>query len=613
MILQLLHVLSFAVVSCALEAYSDGRLFSSSFGYPGVNASYDYVIVGGGTAGLTLATRLAMNGSYSVAVVEAGSFYELDNGNYSQRPSGVIRSGDAGPDLSTVNGLIDWRFLTTPQVGLLNRTAHYARGKCLGGSSGRNYLLYQRGTVGCLSKWAKEVGDTSYEWQNVLPYYQKSTHYTPANTTTRAANSSRGTVDETAAFGRNDGPLQISLPKYAASWSSYFPSAFSELGLPALTKGTNDGVLNGWTYMTMSEDPIQQTRSSSETSFLRLALERTSLIVYTHALVKRIIFDDSKTARGVSVDIGGMTFMLNATKEVILSAGAFQSPQLLMVSGIGPASTLQHFDIPIISNLSGVGQNMWDNPRLTLSLQANLETGTTLINQPIRNLEETEKYIANRTGMLTSTGADFAGFVKLSDDSCTDLSSETRSSLAEEFPKDWPEAEFFASSNGAAGLAHDGAGIFMGLLATFSRGSVTIKSPDMAVAPVIDPAWLTDKRDQDLAVNAFKYARRLANTTSLRRVIVGEEVAPGPEVQSDEQILGYLRNTTVTYYHAACTCKMGMRNDSTAVVDKDGKVFGVKGLRVVDVSALPLLPPGQPQGTVYMLAEKIADRILDEA
>ncbi|KAI4716890.1 GMC oxidoreductase [Aureobasidium sp. EXF-10727] len=603
MILQLLHVLSFAVVSCALEAYSDGRLFSSSFGYPGVNASYDYVIVGGGTAGLTLATRLALNGSYSVAVVEAGSFYELDNGNYSQRPSGVIRSADASPDLSTVNGLIDWKFLTTPQLGLLNRTAHYARGKCLGGSSGRNYLLYQRGTVGCFSKWAKEVGDTSYEWQNVLPYYQKSTHYTPANTTTRAANSSRGTVDETAAFGRNDGPLQITLPKYAASWSSYFPSAFLELGLPALAKGTNDGVLNGWTYMTMSEDPIQQTRSSSETSFLRLALERTSLIVYTHALVKRIIFDDSKTARGVSVDIGGMTFMLNATKEVIVSAGAFQSPQLLMVSGIGPASTLQHFDIPVISNLSGVGQNMWDNPRLTLSLQANLETGTTLTNQPKRNLEETEKYIVNRTGMLTSTGADFAGFVKLSDDSFTNLSSDTRSSLAGEFPKDWPEAEFFASSNGVAGLAHDGAGIFMGILATFSRGSVTIKSPDMAVAPVIDPAWLTDKRDQDLAVNAFKYARRLANTTSLRRVIVGEEVAPGPGVQSDEQILEYLRNTTVTYYHAACT----------SVVDKDGKVLGVKGLRVVDVSALPLLPPGQPQGTVYMLAEKIADRILEEA
>jgi choline dehydrogenase len=187
--LRALYSLYFAIFCSALEARDHGSLFSSSFGYPGVDASYDYVIVGGGTAGLTLATRLALSGSYSVAVVEAGSFYELDNGNYSQRPSGVIRSADASPDLSTVNGLIDWRFLTTPQAGLLNRTAHYARGKCLGGSSGRNYLLYQRGTVGCLDKWAKEVGDSSYEWKNVLPYYQKSTHYTPANTTTRAANS----------------------------------------------------------------------------------------------------------------------------------------------------------------------------------------------------------------------------------------------------------------------------------------------------------------------------------------------------------------------------------------------------------------------------------------
>ncbi|KAK6007027.1 hypothetical protein QM012_006035 [Aureobasidium pullulans] len=612
MMLQALYLLSFAILSSALGDLGYGKLFSTSFGYPGVNASYDYVVVGGGTAGLALATRLALNGTYSVAVVEAGSFYELDNGNYSQYPSGVIRSTDPGPDISAVNGLIDWKFLTTPQIGLLNRTIHYARGKCLGGSSGRNYLLYQRATVGFFNKWAQEVGDASYEWQSVLPYYQKSAHYTPANTKTRAANSSRGTVDETAVFGRNDGPLQVTLPKYAASWSSYFPSAFSELGLPELN-GTNSGILNGWTYMTMSEDPTYQTRSSSETSYLKLALERTSLSVYTHALVNRIIFDYTKTARGVSVDIGGMNFMLNATKEVILSAGAFQSPQLLMVSGIGPASTLKALDIPVISNLSGVGQNMWDNPRLTLSLEVNLETGTTLTNQPKRAHEETEKYIVNRTGMLTSTGADFAGFVKLSNNLYVNLSTETSSSLAETFPSDWPDAEFFASSNGVAGLAHDGAGIFIGLLATFSRGSVTIKSSSMADAPVINPAWLTDKRDQELAVTAFKYARRLANTTSLRRVIVGDEIAPGPAIQSDAQILGYLKNTTVTYYHASSTCKMGMSNDSTAVVDKDAKVFGVKNLRVVDVSALPLLPPGQPQGTVYMLAEKIADRILEEA
>lgn len=198
--LQALYLLYFATVCSALRADDYGKLFGSSFGYPGVNASYDYVIVGGGTAGLTLAMRLALNGSYYVAVVEAGSFYESENGNYSQRPSGVIRSADASPDLSTVNGLIDWRFLTTPQDGLLSRTAHYARGKCLGGSSGRNYLLYQRATVGCLDKWAKEVGDSSYEWQNVLTYYQRSTHYTPDNSTTRAENSLRGTVDETAAF-----------------------------------------------------------------------------------------------------------------------------------------------------------------------------------------------------------------------------------------------------------------------------------------------------------------------------------------------------------------------------------------------------------------------------
>lgn len=613
MILQLFYLLSFAFRASALVVFDDGRLVGSSFGNPGVNASFDYVIVGGGTAGLTLATRLAQNGSYSIAVVEAGSFYELDNGNYSQTPSGTTRSGDASPDLSSVNGLIDWRFLTTPQTGLANRTAHYTRGKCLGGSSARNYLIYQRGTIGSFDKWASEVGDSSYKWQKVLPYYQKSTHYTPANTMTRAANSSRGTVNETAAFGSNDGPLQVSYPKYASSWSSYFPAGYSELGVPALAQGTNAGVLNGYAYITLTEDPTYETRSSSETAFLQLALERTTLTVYTHALAKRIMFDANKRAQGVLVDVGGMKFMLNATKEVIISAGAFQSPQLLMVSGIGPASALQGLNIPIIANRSGVGQNMWDNPRIPLIFDVNLETGTTLTNQPKRLLEETQKYISNRTGMLTSTGADFVSYVKLSNDSSSDISAATRAALAENFPQDWPEIEIFASAGGVAGRAHDSAGIYVGILSTFSRGSVTITSSDTADAPVIDPSWLKDERDQEIAIAALRYARRLSNTTSLRTAIIGDEVSPGLAVQSDEQILQYLQKSVVTYFHASCTCKMGTRNDTTAVVDSDGKVIGVEGLRVVDVSAMPFLPPGQPQGTVYMLAEKVADRILEAA
>jgi len=157
------------------------------------------------------------------------------------------------------------------------------------------------------------------------------------------------------------------------------------------------------------------------------------------------------------------------------------------------------------------------------------------------------------------------------------------------------------------------AGSAIGLLATFSRGNVTINSADMSDAPVINPAYLTDERDQELGVAAFRFARRLAATESLQRAIIGDEVVPGPGVESDAEILRYLQQSITPFYHASCTCKMGRRNDSMAVVDSEARVIGVSGLRVVDVSAFALLPPGQPQATVYMLAEKVADMILEHA
>lgn len=279
-------------------------------------------------------------------------------------PQFVSNSAQTPPGLEGVNGLIDWRFLTTPQTALANRTVHYTRGKCLGGSSARNYMVYQRGTVGTFDKWAEEVGDESWTWENVYPYYQRSTHFTPANTALRAANASLGLVDETASFLPNGGPLQVSLPNYAQPWSSFLPEGFEELGIHALEKGTNAGALIGYAYVTMTEDPSDQTRSSSESSFLRTALRSPSLTVYTHALAKQVVFDEGKTARAVSVDVAGMQFQLNATKEVILSAGAFQSPQLLMVSGVGPSSTLEKYGIPVVADRPGVGQNMWVSRQL---------------------------------------------------------------------------------------------------------------------------------------------------------------------------------------------------------------------------------------------------------
>lgn len=182
---------------------------------------------------------------------------------------------------------------------------------------------------------------------------------TPPNTPLRAANSSLGTADETACFSTDGGPLQVSLPIYAQPWSSFSLRAFEELGVPNLKQGPNTGVLHGYAYFTLTEDPASDTRSSSENSFLRQALTKTEIVVYTNALVKRILFDADKRANAVLIEIAGMSFQLNATKEIILSAKAFQSPQLLMVSGIGPSSTLEQHGNPIIADRPGVGQNRW--------------------------------------------------------------------------------------------------------------------------------------------------------------------------------------------------------------------------------------------------------------
>ncbi|KAI4718601.1 putative choline dehydrogenase [Aureobasidium sp. EXF-10727] len=615
------------------------RLLGSRFGVPGLNASYDYVVVGGGTAGLTVATRLAQNGSYSVAVIEAGSFYELENGNFSQIPYYESESASALPDLSTVNSLIDWRFLTTPQSALSNRTMHYARGKCLGGSSARNYMVYNRGTIGAFAKWADQVGDARWEWDNVYPYYLKSAHYTPANTFLRAANSSLGTVDETTSFKKQGGPLQVSLPNYAQPWSSFLPGGLEELGVRFLNQGINAGVLDGYASITLTIDPADETRSSSETSFLRTALADTDLVVYTHALAKRILFDADKRATGVLVDVAGMHFQVNATREIILSAGAFQSPQLLMVSGVGPRAVLKEYRIPIVAERPGVGQNMWlrDVDRTThlwvssgkpLSYEVNVETTSVLQNDPTRIYREIENYVERQSGLLTSkwiqkvletytdnslgNGADTVGFMKLSNLSWTNMSSATKAEFRNHFPPDWPETEVISFAVGPNDGIHNIATISTGLLATFSRGTISLNSSDMADAPLIDPAFLSDKRDQDLAIAAFKFARRLAATESLQQAIIGEEVFPGPGVSTDAEILEFLRQSVSPFFHASCTCKMGKANDSMAVVDAEAKVIGVSGLRVIDASAFALLPPGQPQATIYMMAEMIADMILED-
>ncbi|KAI4191038.1 MAG: hypothetical protein LQ348_003562 [Seirophora lacunosa] len=518
-------------------------------------------VVGGGTAGLAIAGRLAANRDISVAVIEAGSFYQLDNGN------------------------------------------------------GRS--------VGSYEQWAEQVGDDSYLFDNFKPYFQRSATLTEPNLAKRYPTNGTVEFDATSFNNTIGGPLQVSWANWATPIGSWGQIALASAGIPPIN-GFNSGKLLGSTWVTQSLNPVNQHRSSSQTSYLDEAINTTSIVVYTRTQASKILFDANNTATGVSVQTAGLPYTLHARLEVILSAGVFQSPQLLMLSGIGPRETLENQGIPVLADLPGVGQNLWDHAYYGVSFRVNVDTSSRLSNDPIYAAQAAENYTSTQTGPLTAVGA-FIGFEKLPASYRQNLSASARERLDSAFPDDWPEIEYLIESafdgyntNYTAVDPNDGyqyATISSALVAPLSRGNVTISTADPTQPPVINPNWLTDPADVQLAILAFKRVREIWGY--MNGTTIGEEYFPGTaEVATDEEILGFIRKALVQLWHAAGTCKMGKAGDEKeggdrmAVVDPEGRVYGVRGLRVVDASVFPVLPPGHPQATVYALAEKIADAIL---
>ncbi|KAI9668151.1 MAG: hypothetical protein M1821_000971 [Bathelium mastoideum] len=597
--------------------HQQGKLLGSSFGVLGVNASFDYVIIGGGTAGLVLADRLTEDPSVSVAVIEAGSFYELDNGNFSQIPAGAAQYSsplviDGRP--ATPQPLVDWSFITEPQPGLDGRLLHFTQGKTLGGGSARNYMAYHRGTAETYDGWADLTGDSSYAWQNVLQYFKKSTRFTPPDPEKLGSSEAALINYDPEAFSSSGGPLETTYPGYFQPISTFVHKALQALGLEHIP-GLNSGKLLGFAGITITVDPKYGTRSSSQTSFLAEVLnsQRTNLQVYHNTIATKILFDDKRTATGVAVSTAGTAYILSARKEIILSAGAFKSPQLLMLSGVGPATTLEQLGIPVISDLPGVGQNMWDHPMLGTVSRVNVTTGTALQTQPEFVRRAIEDFLNKASGPLVSPYADFIGWEKVPDRLRAGMSDSSRAVLSK-FPTDWPELEILPFATSFAPVAPDDPNMYLTMamvdVAPLSRGNVTLASADPMVNPLISPNWLVDRTDQEVCIAGFKRAREIMAAMG---IVVGEEVAPGLQVQSDEEILAFLRQTVSTIHHPSSTNRMGKEGDGMRVLDGKARVVGVRGLRVVDASAFPTLPPGHPQSTVYMLAEKIADDIKDEA
>ena len=531
----------------------DGTLGSLA-GVLGEDQEFDFVVVGGGTAGLTMANRLSASGKYTVAVIEAGTFYQVTDPLLAQTPAGdVVFVGASAAD---TNPAVDWNFFTPPQSGANDRVVHYTAGKCLGGSSARNFMIYQRPTVGAMKMWAEKVGDESFEWENVLPYYKTSCDFTPPNEAKRAPNA---TAEYNAgAFDQDRGPLHVSYANYAQTFDSYLQPAFNEIGMPT-ADDFNSGELDGIQYCSSTIDPSKGIRASSQETFLNDAAGRDNLKVFELTMAKKIFFDDEKRATGVEVAAAGVApFVLSARKEVVLSAGAFHSPQMLMVSGIGPSETLNAHGIPVLIDNPNVGQNMWDHVFAGPSYRVNLETFTRLANDPVYVATQfAGPYSQQQEGILTNPVSDMLGWEKVPSDLREGLTPEAQADLSQ-FSEDWPEIEYISGA-GYVGQFNDlllsqpkdgyqYATILSTLVAPVSRGNVTIASADTNVLPIISPNWLESDTDKQVAVAAFKRARAAFASSALQEVVIGEEYFPGSEVETDEQILANYANTLLTVW-----------------------------------------------------------------
>ncbi|KAL3477184.1 GMC oxidoreductase [Aspergillus californicus] len=575
-------------------------------GIPGVDATFDYIVVGGGTSGFTLAARLA-EARFTVALIEAGDFYEAV-WPFPKIPAAAVIGIGASP-LSTTP--IDWQFITEPIPGANNRAIHYCRHRTFGGSSAANVQIYQRPDKDSLDRWAELVDDDSYTFDRVLPFYQRTVTFDPPNNILRPPNASADY--NPAAYSDSGEPLHVSYPIDSIPFSTWMARGMHAIGIPEI-QDFSSGQLLGAQWCPFTVRPSDRTRGSSEAAFRGRDNNEellATLTLYKLTMGKRVRFDtrdgNKPRATGVEVRTGIKTYTLHATREVILSAGAFQSPQLLMVSGIGPAETLGRFDIPVVVELPGVGQNMWDHLLFGPSYRVGIPTNTRIPNDLLFTAEEAIRYLTKRRGLFTNPGADYLAWEKIPDNLRGQFSQGTLANLSW-FPPTWPEAEYISFAIYLNSFTdpfltqpRDGymyAAMIGSLVAPTSRGSITIRSNNTDDHPIIQPNFLATESDAQVAVAMYRRMREAwTHPDGIAPIVLGEEYFPGPGVQSDEEILRAIRES----------------GDGMAVVDAKARVFGVGALRVVDASSFAVLPPGHPQATCYMLAEKIAADIIDDA
>ena len=528
--------------------------------------SHDYLIIGGGSAACALAGRLSEDPALTVAVLEAGGTGD----------SWVVNTPTAGVFMIPTK-LNNWAFETVPQPGLNGRRGYQPRGKTLGGSSALNAMVYIRGDRSDYDHWAA-LGNTGWSFEDVLPFFIKS-----------ECNDSFG-----APLHGTSGPLKVSRLRTDNPFQQRWLDAARESGHPInadFNGESQEGV--GLYQVTQHEGE----RWSAARGYLRPHMSphpnaRQNLCVKTHAQVLRILFE-GKRAVGVELRQDGQVKRLQARYEVILSAGALQSPQLLMLSGIGDAAALQTLGIPVVQHLPGVGANLQDHPDFTFGyLTDSLDAVGISLKGGARTLREIGRYRRERRGMITSNFAEGGGFLKTRPEmSAPNVQLHFVVALVKNHARD-------------LGIGH-GLSCHVCLLRPKSRGSVKLASREAGAVPLIDPGFLQDPDDVRQLIEGFRITRALMRAPSMKAHWTHE--VWGSNASTDAEIETLLRQRVDTVYHPVGSCKMGV--DEMAVVDPQLRVHGMLGLRVVDASIMPTLIGGNTNAPAMMIGEKAAQMI----